>query len=218
MQHSHNLRPVAIAATLHCLTGCALGEISGLVIGEIFSLSNIVTIALATTLAFIFGYTFSAVPLMRQGASFTTALRTVFLADTLSILTMEIVDNIVMYLVPGAMGAGIVNPIFWLSMSGALFVAFWAAYPVNRYLIERGKGHALIHAQHSSDHSHEHHHHAHHEHANHDMAPQQHTMDNRPLLYAIIAFLLGGLLVATAATTFDRAEYERLSEPATHRH
>lgn len=163
-----------------------------MVIGTLAGLDAHVTIALSVTLAFCFGYLLSAWPLVRSGTPLTQALKLVLAADTVSILTMEIVDNAIMYLVPGAMSAGLVNPLFWISMAGALFVAFWAAYPVNRYMIARGKGHAVMHAQHR-------HHDAHHSHGDN----QQHTMDNRPLLYGIIAFLAGGLLVALAATTFE---------------
>lgn len=170
-----------------------------MIIGEIAGLSNESTILLSFGLAFAFGYGLSALPLVRGGMSLSSALRLVLAADTVSILTMEIVDNLIMYSIPGAMGAGLVNPLFWMSMSVALFVAFWAAYPVNRALIARGKGHALVHTQHGKNHSD----HAHHQH-------DSHTMDNRPLLYAIIAFLIGGLLVSFAATSFDKTEREHL--------
>lgn len=212
---SKPLNATAIAATLHCLTGCAIGEITGMVLGEIFGLSSLVTIALSVSLAFLFGYTLSALPLVRNGATFGVAIQTVFAADTVSILTMEVVDNFIMYVIPGAMGAGLVNPVFWVSMAGALFVAFWVAYPINRYMIARGKGHALIHAQHEApaEHSHHDHHHAHTHHEHQAQAsPHEHTMDNRPLTYAIIAFLAGGLLVSLAATSFDRSELQMLKQ------
>ena len=153
---------LAVAATVHCLTGCAIGEITGLVIGEILGFSAAATIALAFVLAFVFGYSLSLLPLLKAGAVFAVALKTVILADTLSILTMEIVDNFVMANVPGALEAGVVNPIFWLSMSLALLLAFVAAYPVNKYLIGKNMGHALLHKQHNhDDHSQ---HEGHHEH------------------------------------------------------
>lgn len=207
--HKTSPHAVAVAATLHCLTGCAIGEIVGMVIGELYGLSNELTILLSFGLAFVFGYALSALPLVRGGMRFGAALRLVLAADTVSILTMEIVDNAVMYTIPGAMDAGLVNPLFWVSMATSLFVAFWAAYPVNRALIARGKGHALVHSQHQG-HGDMHAHHSH-DHSEHTSAR---TMDNRPLLYAIVAFLLGGLLVSLAATTFDRAEYEQLQHPA----
>jgi hypothetical protein len=132
---------IAAHATLHCLTG----EIAGLMIGTALGLSMAVTIALAVGLAFLFGYALSTLPLIQAGLGFFAALSIVFAADTLSIAVMEIVDNLVMAIIPGAMDAGLVNPIFWLGMMIALTVAFIAAFPVNRYLIDKGKGHALTH-------------------------------------------------------------------------
>lgn len=148
------LDAMAANATLHCLTGCAIGEITGLLIGTAAGLSNHWTITLSISLAFLFGYTLSTLPLLKVGVSFTAALSVVFAADTLSILTMEIVDNLVMLIIPGAMGAGLVNPLFWLSMSLALTAAFFAAYPVNKYLLSKGKGHALVHKYHHGEHHH----------------------------------------------------------------
>jgi hypothetical protein len=136
---------MAANATLHCLTGCAIGEIAGLMIGTALGLSTGVTIALAVGLAFLFGYALSTLPLIQAGLRFFPALSMVFAADTLSIATMEIVDNLVMALIPGAMDAGLVNPIFWVGMMIALAAAFVVAFPVNRYLIDKGKGHALTH-------------------------------------------------------------------------
>ena len=134
---------MAANATLHCLTGCAIGEIAGLMIGTALGLGTGVTIALAVGLAFLFGYALSTVPLIQAGLGFFAALSVVFAADTLSITVMELVDNLVMALIPGAMDAGLVNPIFWLGMMVALIAAFVAAFPVNRWLIDKGKGHAL---------------------------------------------------------------------------
>lgn len=139
---------MAANATLHCLTGCAIGEIGGLIIGTALGLPNGATIALAVTLAFLSGYTLSTLPLVKAGLGFFSALGVVFAADTLSIATMEIVDNLVMAIIPGAMEAGLVNWIFWVGMSIALAVAFVAAFPVNKVLIARGKGHALTHQYH----------------------------------------------------------------------
>jgi len=138
---------LAASATLHCLTGCAIGEIIGLMIGTAFGLSTGVTILLAVGLAFLFGYALSTLPLIQAGLGFFAALSVVFAADTLSIATMEIVDNAVMALIPGAMDAGLVNPVFWVAMMIALTAAFIAAFPVNRYLIDNGKGHALTHRE-----------------------------------------------------------------------
>jgi len=145
---------IAANATLHCLTGCAIGEILGLMIGTAAGLSSLTTIVLAVGLAFFFGYTLSTLPLLKAGLGFFAALSLVFAADTLSIVVMEIVDNLVMALIPGAMDAGLVNPVFWLGMIIALSVAFVAAFPVNRYLIDRGKGHALTHQFHEGHEGH----------------------------------------------------------------
>jgi hypothetical protein len=140
---------VAINATLHCLTGCAMGEVLGLIVGTALGLSNIATIALAVVLAFIFGYALTSWPLIRSGMALGAALSIALAADTLSIAIMEIVDNTVMAIIPGAMNAGLVNPLFWASLPVSLGAAFLAAVPVNRYLIGRGQGHAVIHQHHS---------------------------------------------------------------------
>lgn len=134
---------MAVSATLHCLTGCAIGEVTGLVIGSILGLSLIATTGLAIALAFVFGYSLSTLPLVKSGMAVTAALSVVLAADTLSIATMEVVDNSVMLLIPGAMDAGLVNPIFWIAMPLSLVAAFFAALPVNKYLLQRNKGHAL---------------------------------------------------------------------------
>jgi hypothetical protein len=136
---------LAANATLHCLTGCALGEVVGLMVGTALGMSAGATIALAVALAFLFGYLLSTLPLVQAGLGFAAALSVVFAADTLSILTMEVVDNVVMAVVPGAMDAGLVNPVFWIAMIIALLAAFAAAFPVNLYLMGKGKGHALTH-------------------------------------------------------------------------
>ena len=147
-QNSHGVNTMAASATLHCLTGCAIGEIVGLVVGTAAGLGNAATILLSIALAFVFGYTLSTLPLLRAGLAATTALGVVLAADTLSILTMEVTDNVVMALIPGAMNAGLVNSVFWIGMAASLLVAFAAAYPVNRALLLRGKGHALTHGLH----------------------------------------------------------------------
>ena len=139
---------IAASATLHCLTGCAIGEIAGLMIGTAVGLSNGRTIVLAVGLAFVCGYLLSSLPLVGAGMSFGRAMRLVLAADTISIIVMEVVDNAVMAAIPGAMEAGLVDPVFWIGMIIALSAAFVAAFPVNRYLIDRGKGHALHHAHH----------------------------------------------------------------------
>lgn len=149
---------MAVSATLHCLTGCALGEVTGLVIGSAFGWQTLPTVVLAVVLAFLFGYALSVVPLVKVGMGFFAALSIVFAADTLSIATMEVVDNLVMVAIPGAMEAGLVNPLFWVSMPIALAAAFVAAFPVNKYLLTKNKGHALT-MQHLDGHGGHHNHH-----------------------------------------------------------
>ncbi|MDB5166003.1 MAG: hypothetical protein JWM37_75 [Candidatus Saccharibacteria bacterium] len=139
---------MAVDATLHCLTGCSIGEILGLTIGAITGLTTGSTIAISVALAFLFGYALSTLPLVQGGMSLRKAVTLVLAADTLSIVTMEIVDNLVMAVVPGAMNAGIVNPLYWITMSLALLTAFFVAVPVNQYLLVKGKGHALVHGHH----------------------------------------------------------------------
>jgi hypothetical protein len=187
--HDHHemgsARAMAVSATLHCLTGCAIGEILGLMIGTAMGLGNVATIALAITLAFAFGYTLSTLPLLRAGLGVGAALTVVLAADTLSIAVMELVDNAVVAVVPGAMDAGLVNPTFWLSMMLALTVAFFAAWPVNRALLARGKGHALTHGYHGAT----------------PTGARRFIPDlsTATLVAAIVAFMLGGLVVSLAA-------------------
>lgn len=142
--HKPNLRRMAVSATLHCLTGCAIGEVLGLVIGTAIGLSSALTILLAIVLAFLFGFGLSTRPLLQAGVPLTAALPLVFAADSLSITTMEIVDNLVMIGIPGALHSGLAAPLFWISMAISLVVAFIVAYPVNWYLLTKGKGHALV--------------------------------------------------------------------------
>jgi hypothetical protein len=135
-------------ATAHCLTGCAIGEVLGVMIGTALGWRNFPTIVLAIVLAFFFGYSFTAVPLLRSGLALGAAAGIALAADTISITVMEIVDNAVILIVPGAMEAGLADPLFWGSLAFALAIAFVAAYPVNRWLIARGRGHAVVHAHH----------------------------------------------------------------------
>jgi hypothetical protein len=151
-----SLNRTAFSATLHCLTGCAIGEVLGMVIGTALGWGNVATIALAVVLAFFFGYSLTLIPLLRSGLALATTLPLAFASDTLSITVMEIVDNAVMLVVPGAMEAGLGSFLFWGSLAFALAVAFVAAYPVNRYLISRGRGHAVVHEYHHGSHHHEH--------------------------------------------------------------
>ncbi|MGH3034304.1 MAG: DUF4396 domain-containing protein [Gaiellaceae bacterium] len=135
-------------ATTHCLTGCAIGEVLGMVIGTALRLDNWTTVVLAVVLAFFFGYSLTMLPLLRGGIVLGTAIGLALAADTFSITVMEIVDNAIMLLVPGAMEAGLENALFWGSLAVALAVAWVAAFPVNRWLIARGRGHAVVHAHH----------------------------------------------------------------------
>ena len=159
-QHDSSAHPVpwsmAAQATLHCLTGCAIGEVLGMVIGTSLGLHDGATVALAVALAFVFGYALTMRGVLRAGLPFRAALRVALAADTASILVMEVVDNAVMLGIPGAMEAGIDGPLFWLSLAGALAVAFVVTWPLNRVLMSRGKGHAVVHAAHSGGHSSEH--------------------------------------------------------------
>jgi Domain of unknown function (DUF4396) len=148
-QHHHhgtdNLTAVAVSATLHCLTGCAIGEILGMVIGTALGFYEWGTVALAVALAFLFGYSLTSLPLLRAGFTLAAVVPIALASDTFSIAVMEVVDNAIMLLIPGAMEAGLTNELFWGSLSVALVIAGVAALPVNRYLIARGKGHAAVH-------------------------------------------------------------------------
>ena len=138
----------AFDATVHCLTGCAIGEVLGLVIGTAIGLHDLASILLAVVLSFVFGYALTMRPLLASGLPFRTAARTAVAADTLSIAVMEIVDNLIVLLIPGAMAAGLLDPLFWGSLFVSLVVAFLVALPVNVWLIGRGRGHAVIHDHH----------------------------------------------------------------------
>ncbi|NUS72670.1 MAG: DUF4396 domain-containing protein [Corynebacteriales bacterium] len=151
MHHGHSrqsLTKQAVSATLHCLTGCAIGEVLGLVIASALGWSTVPSIALAVVLAFLFGYSLTLIPVLRAGVAITTALGLVFAVDTVSILVMEIVDNGIMLVIPGAMHAGLDSFVFWGSLTAALAIAFVVTVPVNRWLIAKGKGHALVHQYH----------------------------------------------------------------------
>ena len=143
-----SLNRVAFSATVHCLTGCAIGEVLGMIIGTALGWGDWATIALAVVLAFCFGYSLTLLPLLRGGLALRAALPVAFAADTISITIMEIVDNAIMLAIPDAMEAGLTNMLFWGSLAFALLVAGAAAYPVNRWLIARGRGHAVVHSHH----------------------------------------------------------------------
>jgi hypothetical protein len=154
MSHAHHhemptsgraLDAVALSATLHCLTGCALGEIAGMIIASALGFSNAASVAISIVLAFAFGYSFTSWPLLRAGLALAAVIPLALASDTLSILTMEIVDNAIVVAIPGAMDAGLGDVLFWGSLAFALVIAGAFAFPVNRRLIARGKGHAVIH-------------------------------------------------------------------------
>ena len=154
--HEHHEMPtsgsaltgVAFSATLHCLTGCAIGEVTGMAIGTALGFSDLGTIALAVGLAFLFGYTLTSLPLLRAGLALSAVIPIALASDTISIAVMEVVDNAIMLSVPGAMDAGLASPLFWVSLDFALLVAFVLTVPVNRWMISRGKGHAVVHHYH----------------------------------------------------------------------
>lgn len=145
-----SLNRLAVQATVHCLTGCAIGEVLGMVIGTALGWSNAAVIALAVGLAFVFGYALTMHPLLAARLSFGAAARLALAADTLSITIMEIVDNGIMMVVPGAMDAHLTDPLFWVSLVASLLLAGIVAFPANRWLISRGKGHALVHERHAT--------------------------------------------------------------------
>ena len=142
------LTSLAVSATVHCLTGCAIGEILGMVVGTALELSNLVTILLSVALAFLFGYSLTIGPVLRAGLTLSAAIPIALAADTLSIAVMEIVDNLFLVVVPGALDAGLADLLFWSSLLASLVVASVATVPVNRLLIARGKGHAVMHQFH----------------------------------------------------------------------
>jgi Domain of unknown function (DUF4396) len=149
MHQQQSLNAVAFSATVHCLTGCAIGEVLGVVIGTALGWSDLATIALAIALAFFFGYTLTSLPLLRAGMAFAAVVPIALASDTVSIAVMEFVDNAILLLIPGAMDAGLGDIGFWASLAVALLIAGMVAYPVNRWLIARGKGHAVVHQHHA---------------------------------------------------------------------
>jgi hypothetical protein len=140
-----SLNRLAARATTHCLTGCAIGEVLGLVVGTALGLATGVTILLAIGLAFLFGYGLTMLPLVRSGMTLGAAIGVALVADTISIAVMETVDNGIILLIPGAMEAGLLDPLFWGALALALAIAWVIAFPVNRWLIARGRGHAVVH-------------------------------------------------------------------------
>jgi Domain of unknown function (DUF4396) len=150
--HAHgnaSLNRSAFQATTHCLTGCAIGEVLGMVIATALGWGNAASIAISVALAFVFGYSLTLGPVLRANVPFRRAAGLTFASDTLSITTMEIVDNAFILIVPGAIAAGLADALFWWSLGVSLVVAFVAAFPVNRWLIARGRGHAVVHDLHA---------------------------------------------------------------------
>lgn len=149
-QHVHGPATwvMAAQATLHCLTGCAIGEVLGMVIGTSAGLSNGATVVLSIVLAFVFGYALTLRGVLRSGVDLRTAIRVALAADTASIAVMEVIDNAVVLAVPGAMDAGLGNWLFWVSLAASLVIAFVVTTPFNKWMIGRGKGHAVVHAYH----------------------------------------------------------------------
>jgi hypothetical protein len=152
-EHAHenesSLNALAFTATVHCLTGCAIGEVLGMVIGTALGWSALQTIVLAVALAFLFGYSLTSLPLLRSGMTLAAVVPIALASDTISIAIMEVVDNAIMLLIPGAMDAGLGQAGFWAALAAALLIAGAAAYPVNRWLLSRGKGHAVVHRHHA---------------------------------------------------------------------
>lgn len=149
MEHTQtSTNQLALSATIHCLTGCAIGEVLGLVIATQLGWHDLPSILLAVVLAFAFGYALTLRPLLASGVALGAAAQLALAADTLSITVMEIVDNAIILAIPGAMAASVVDPLFWGSLALSLAVAGVAAFPVNRWLIQRGRGHAVLHGHH----------------------------------------------------------------------
>jgi hypothetical protein len=144
------LTRTALSATLHCFTGCAIGEVAGMAIATALGWGNTPTIVISVLLAFVFGYGFSIRPLLAAGLGAGASAKLAFAADSVSIATMEVVDNLLMLVIPGAIAAGLSDSLFWISLAISLAIAFAAALPVNRWLIGRGRGHALMHAHHAT--------------------------------------------------------------------
>ena len=144
-----SLNRVALSATVHCLTGCAIGEVLGMILSTWWGWGSFASIVLAVVLAFFFGYSLTSLPLLRSGMSVRQVAPVAFASDTASITTMEIIDNLFILIIPGAISAGLGDPLFWWSLAVGLLIAGIVAYPVNRWLIARGRGHAAVHAHHA---------------------------------------------------------------------
>lgn len=143
-----SLNSLALSATLHCLTGCVIGEVTGMAVGMALGWSDLATIALAVGLAYLFGFTLTSLPLVRSGLAAGTVVSTALAADTVSITIMEAIDNLFVWLVPGAMDSGMGEPLLWAAIAGGFVIAFPFAFAANRFMIRRGRGHALVHEHH----------------------------------------------------------------------
>ena len=148
VHRTQSLNSLAISATNHCLTGCVIGEVAGMAIGTAFGWGNLATIALAVGLAYVFGFALTSVPLVRAGLTFAAIVPIALAADTVSITIMEVIDNAFVLLVPGAMEAGLGDPLLWAAIAGGFAIAYPFAFLANRYMIARGKGHAVVHQFH----------------------------------------------------------------------
>lgn len=198
--HAHTLHAprslnrTAFAATLHCLTGCAIGEVLGMIIGTALGFGNAATIGLAVTLAFVFGYSLTMLPLVRTGLALGVALPLAFASDSISIAVMELADNGIMMTVPGAMDARLTDALFWGALGVALIAAFAFAYPLNRFLIARGQGHAVVHAYHGHGSG-----------ADHEPTPRQHSAALF-VLVGIAAIAVTLAVTVGAVTLLERNE------------
>jgi Domain of unknown function (DUF4396) len=149
MAHAQNLNGLAVSATNHCLTGCVIGEVSGMALGTAFGWSNVATLVAAIGLAYLFGFGLTSMPLIRARLAVATIIATALAADTVSITIMEAIDNLFVALVPGALDAGLDEALFWVSIAGGFAIAYPFAFLANRYLIARGRGHAVVHEHHA---------------------------------------------------------------------
>jgi len=145
---AQSLSSLAVSATNHCLTGCVIGEVAGMAIGTALGWGNLATIAIAVGLAYVFGFALTSLPLFRAGLAFAAIVPIALAADTVSITIMEVIDNAFVLLVPGAMEAGLADPLFWAAIAGGFVIAYPFAFLANRYMIARGKGHAVVHQYH----------------------------------------------------------------------
>jgi uncharacterized protein DUF4396 len=148
LPHGSSLNRLAVSATTHCLTGCAIGEISGVLIGTALGWGNLATIGLAVALAYVFGFGLTSLPLFRAGLTFAAIVPIALAADTVSITIMEVIDNLTVLLIPGAMEAGVDEPLIYASIAAGFAIAYPFAFWANRYLIARGRGHAVVHEYH----------------------------------------------------------------------